>query len=43
MLTNLFDNHNHCEFSFDGKRTTVEASSRAAATKGLGGLCFADH
>ena len=43
MLTNLFDNHNHCNFSFDGKRTTVEASSRAAAAKGLGGLCFADH
>ena len=43
MMTNLFDNHNHCEFSFDGKRTTVEASSRAAAAKGLGGLCFADH
>lgn len=42
-MTNLFDNHNHCEFSFDGKRTTVEASTRAAAAKGLGGLCFADH
>ena len=39
----LFDNHNHCEFSFDGKRTTVEASARVAATKGLGGLCFTDH
>ena len=43
MLKNLFDNHNHCEFSFDGKRTTVEASSKAAVEKGLGGLCFADH
>ena len=42
-MKNLFDNHNHCEFSFDGKRTTVEASARVAAVKGLGGLCFADH
>ena len=42
-MKSLFDNHNHCEFSFDGKRTTVEASSRVAAEKGLGGLCFADH
>jgi histidinol-phosphatase (PHP family) len=39
----LFDNHNHSEFSFDGKRTSVEASSRMAAQKGLGGLCFSDH
>lgn len=43
MLDNIFDNHNHSEFSFDGKRTSVEASSRAAAEKGLAGLCFADH
>lgn len=42
-MKNLFDNHNHCEFSFDGKRTTVEASARAAAGKGLGGICFSDH
>ena len=42
-MRTLFDNHNHCEFSFDGKRTTVEASTRVAAAKGLGGLCFADH
>lgn len=42
-MRSLFDNHNHCEFSFDGKRTTVEASSRVAFEKGLGGLCFADH
>ena len=42
-MKSLFDNHNHCEFSFDGKRTTVEASSKVAAEKGLGGLCFADH
>lgn len=42
-MRSLFDNHNHCEFSFDGKRTTVEASSKVAAEKGLGGLCFSDH
>lgn len=42
-MKSLFDNHNHCEFSFDGMRTTVEASSKVAAEKGLGGLCFADH
>ena len=42
-MKSLFDNHNHCEFSFDGKRTSVEASSKVAADKGLGGLCFADH
>ena len=42
-MKSLFDNHSHCEFSFDGKRTTVEASSKVAAEKGLGGLCFADH
>ena len=39
----LFDNHNHCQFSFDGKRTTVESTSREAIRKGLGGLCFTDH
>lgn len=39
----LFDNHNHSQFSFDGKRTSVEASARAAADAGLGGLCFSDH
>lgn len=39
----LFDNHNHSQFSFDGKRTSVEESSRAARTKGLGGICFTDH
>ena len=39
----LFDNHNHSQFSFDGKRTTVEDSSRAAMSAGLGGLCFSDH
>lgn len=39
----LFDNHNHCQFSFDGKRTTVEATTAEAIRKGLGGLCFTDH
>lgn len=39
----LFDNHNHSQFSFDGKRTTVEKSARSAFEKGLAGLCFTDH
>ena len=39
----LFDNHNHSQFSFDGGRTSVEASARAAAEAGLGGICFSDH
>ena len=39
----LFDKHNHSQFSFDGKRTSVEASARAAAEAGLGGICFTDH
>ena len=39
----LFDNHNHCQFSFDGKRTSVEATTTEAIRKGLGGLCFTDH
>ena len=39
----LFDNHNHSQFSFDGKRTSVEASAMAAAESGLGGICFSDH
>lgn len=39
----LFDNHNHSQFSFDGKRTSVEASAHAAASCGLGGICFSDH
>ncbi len=39
----LFDNHNHSQFSFDGKRTSVEESSRAAVAAGLGGICFSDH
>ena len=39
----LFDNHNHSQFSFDGGRTSVEASARAAVAAGLGGICFSDH
>ncbi len=39
----LYDNHNHSQFSFDGFRTSVEASARAAAEKGLSGICFTDH
>jgi histidinol-phosphatase (PHP family) len=39
----MFDNHNHSQFSFDGKRTTVETSARAAAAAGLKGICFSDH
>lgn len=39
----LFDNHNHSQFSFDGKMTTVQASARAAMSAGLGGICFSDH
>lgn len=42
-MRNLFDNHNHSQFSFDGKKTTVEKSSRSALKKGLGGICFSDH
>ena len=42
-MENLFDTHNHCQFSFDGKRTTVESSSRSAHEKGLAGICFTDH
>ena len=42
-MRNLFDNHNHCQFSFDGQNTSIEKSSRSAFEKGLGGLCFTDH
>ena len=42
-MMGLFDNHNHSQFSFDGKKTTVEASALAAQQKGLGGICFSDH
>ena len=39
----FFDNHNHSQFSFDGKKTTVEESAAAAFAKGLDGICFTDH
>lgn len=39
----LFDNHNHSEFSFDGKRNSVESCALSALSKGLGGLAFTDH
>jgi len=39
----LYDNHNHCQFSFDGGRTTAERSARAAFENGLSGMCLTDH
>lgn len=39
----LFDNHNHSQFSFDGKRTSVEKSARMALSNGIGGVAFTDH
>lgn len=39
----LFDTHNHSQFSFDGKRTTVWKSASAALAHGLAGICFTDH
>ncbi|MGM9737450.1 MAG: histidinol-phosphatase HisJ family protein [Candidatus Cryptobacteroides sp.] len=42
-MPGLYDNHNHCQFSFDGHRTTVEDTARSAARKGLAGICFTDH
>ena len=43
MIMELFDNHNHSQFSFDGNRTSIEASARAALSAGLKGICFCDH
>lgn len=42
-MKNIFDTHNHCEFSFDGKRTTALRSAQSAYEKGLGGIIFTDH
>ena len=42
-MKNLFDTHNHCEFSFDGKRTTAQRSAQSAYEKGIGGIVFTDH
>ena len=39
----LYDNHNHSQFSFDGKRTSVREAALQARTLGLGGICFTDH
>ena len=39
----LYDNHNHSQFSFDGKKTTVDKSAAAALENGLSGICFTDH
>lgn len=39
----FFDNHNHSQFSFDGRKTTVELSASRAKANGLGGMCFTDH
>ena len=39
----FFDTHNHSQFSFDGGKTSVEKSVKAAIEKGLGGICFTDH
>lgn len=42
-MIRLFDTHNHCEFSFDGKRTTAHRSAQSAFEKGLDGIVFTDH
>ena len=42
-MVSFYDNHNHSQFSFDGSRTTIEASARAGRTAGLSGMCFTDH
>ena len=34
-MKDLFDCHNHSQFSFDGKRTTVGRSAEAALEKGV--------
>ena len=39
----MTDTHNHCEFSFDGKRTTAHRSAQSAFDKGLDGIVFTDH
>lgn len=39
----LYDNHNHSQFSFDGKATSVADSTASAVSKGLSGICFTDH
>ena len=39
----MVDTHNHCEFSFDGKRTTALRSAQSAFDRGLDGIVFTDH
>lgn len=43
MTMVLFDNHNHSEFSFDGKRSSVEGCAAAARSLNFGGIAFTDH
>lgn len=42
-MTDLYDNHNHSQFSFDGGRTSVVKTVNSAIGKGLAGVCFTDH
>lgn len=42
-MMHMFDNHNHSQFSFDGKRSSVEKASIAAIENGLSGIAFTDH
>lgn len=42
-MNSFFDNHNHSQFSFDGKHASVETSAARAIATGLGGICFTDH
>lgn len=39
----LFDNHNHSQFSFDGKKSSIEGCAHEAISKGLSGIAFTDH
>lgn len=43
IIMRLFDNHNHSQFSFDGKKSSVEECARTALSKGLSGVAFTDH
>lgn len=42
-MMHLFDNHNHSQFSFDGKRTSVKECAISAVSKGLSGIAITDH
>ena len=42
-MTDLYDNHNHSQFSFDGGRTSIGKTVNSAIGKGLAGVCFTDH